>query len=1378
MQKGRQFLSELKLYTDYLKWRDDLGRYETWNEACEDVLSLHIKKYGKKVKPLIDEVLPSYQAKEFLASQRSLQWRANDIFKHNSKLYNCFDKNEQFITSEGVRRFSDFKQNDKIKVLTHTGNWKEAVVKSYGKQKLYNLTFRRGRNTTVIKATKDHRWLLKNGQETTNIKIGDNLLKAPGVFDKFDFENAEFFEKLYWCYGYVYGDGSYQNGYSKVRLCGKETQYEKRFLEMGFSSSSSLSLNGDILIYTGKYDKTAPDPKKDSAELIRAFVAGYLAADGGKNFNEKKPAEFKGKKYLSIQSSQEDHIKFIKECFPIAGAYIISEKDFTGQKTNFGIRPLTKWFGLCDNFGSKYNGGWKLVEIQEDKIDEVWCLEVEDDKSFVMPNGIVTGNCCYTYAYSPDVFAKGFYVLLAGAGLGVSLKNKFVKQLPEINARLKGAKNYVVEDSIEGWADAAKVLISSYCKHPSLLKEYFGYQIKFDFSKIRPKGAMISGGFKAPGPEGLKQSLERIEELLNSYLGSSESIIFKSIIAYDVFMHLSDAVLSGGVRRSSMIVLMDEDDEDMINAKVGNWRQTHPHRARSNNSVGLIRGKFSKELFEKLISINTGENDLGFIFMSNEDDGFNPCAEIGFNFYSKIKNKNFAVFAFCVAGDTKLITEEGLVKIEDAVDNNIKIWNGQEWSEVRPYKTGESDRLHRVFFSDGSYLDATDNHKFLVKNRFEKEFKEVETLELINLLKESKYVLQVPRANINEYSGGKSQPEAYNYGFILGDGNCSSENSKQVRASLYNEDKKIKFDNTRVIGSYFNSNGIEYDSIQFLNADLQFSKKLKYDEGLPTEVFSWNKESIINFISGWADADGSNASKGIRIYGEQQKIRDAQLLLTKIGICSSVNLAQKQGAKTNLGIRKKDLWYLQITKTSELKTKRLISNNTREAKFKGKNQIIKMIKTLPGKHASYCLTEEKLHQCVFNNVLTKQCNLTEISASACVDKNKKFSKEKFFQIARNASIVGTLQAGFTDFPYLGEETKEIVEGEALIGVSITGWFDRPELFDAEILRAAAQIVKDTNEEVAAIIGINTAARCTTTKPSGNSSVVLGTPSGAHGEHSRRHFRIMQINKQTDSAIYLKENNPELVEESVWSSTNSDYVIYAPIETESETAIFKEDLMGVKHLEYIKIIKEHWVDPGKRPERCYVETTSHNVSNTVLIDDMEAIKNYVFENQNTFAAVSFLEATGDKEYNQAPFTSVLNTEELVEKYGDGVMFMSGLVVDGLHYFNDNLWRAADHVLNPDANPITGSREQVLLKKDWIRRVHQFAKNYFKKDLKQTIYCMKDVHLWHKWKSVMRSFKPVDFTQILKKPEYVDVSNYASIACAGPNGACEIVSLGGK
>ena len=261
---------------------------------------------------------------------------------------------------------------------------------------------------------------------------------------------------------------------------------------------------------------------------------------------------------------------------------------------------------------------------------------------------------------------------------------------------------------------------------------------------------------------------------------------------------------------------------------------------------------------------------------------------------------------------------------------------------------------------------------------------------------------------------------------------------------------------------------------------------------------------------------------------------------------------------------------------------------------------------------------------------------------------------------------------------------------------------------------------------------------------------------------------MQLNKQSETAAYLLQNMPDLLEESVWSNTNSDYVVFVPIENEDGTQ-YKDEMQGVKHLELIKLVQEYWVMKGKNEERCYNKTTNHNVSNTVIIDNTEEITDYIYEHQNIFAAVSFISPYGDKDYNQAPFTSVMNTEELVKEYGDGVIFMAGLIVDGLHYFNNNLWEAADHVVNKSM-ALTGTREQVLLKKDWIRRVEQFSKNYFRKDIKKTIYCMKDVHLWHKWNTISRVIKPIDFTEILKEPTYSDIDKYSAVACSG--GACEV------
>lgn len=287
----------------------------------------------------------------------------------------------------------------------------------------------------------------------------------------------------------------------------------------------------------------------------------------------------------------------------------------------------------------------------------------------------------------------------------------------------------------------------------------------------------------------------------------------------------------------------------------------------------------------------------------------------------------------------------------------------------------------------------------------------------------------------------------------------------------------------------------------------------------------------------------------------------------------------------------------------------------------------------------------------------------------------------------------------------------------------------------------------------------------------HNSVVLGTASGIHPEHSERYFRVMQLNKESDTAKWLNENMPFLLEESVWSATNSDYVVFVPIINPKE-GLYKKDMKGIKHLELIKLVQENWVNSGTNTKYCLKPWLKHSVSCTVIIDNIKDMTEYIFENRDNFKAVSFLSDYGDKDFNQAPFTSVKTMRELVEEYGKGVLLVSGLIVDGLHYFHDNLWEACDYILESDKE-LSGTREQVLLKEYWLKRVKKFSKNYFKGDIKKTIYCLKDLHLFHKWETINRQFKEVDFSKILTKPEYKDVSNYASMACSG--GSCEITRI---
>ena len=642
-------------------------------------------------------------------------------------------------------------------------------------------------------------------------------------------------------------------------------------------------------------------------------------------------------------------------------------------------------------------------------------------------------NCTSSYVDRPEFFGEVFYILLCGAGAGFSVQKHHVKKLPKVQMRTKQAKGWVVEDSIEGWADALDVLMASYFVNGGKHPDYAGRRVFFDLTQVRPKGAKISGGFKAPGPEGLRRSLDKIEHLLQGIvLESKEPIALRPIDVYDISMHAADAVLSGGVRRSATICLFSPDDEEMMNAKTGNWFMENPQRGRSNNSAVIVRDKTTPEQFGKIMESVKQFGEPGFVFVESTEHTTNPCVEIGM--FPKLGNK-----------------------------------------------------------------------------------------------------------------------------------------------------------------------------------------------------------------SGW------------------------------------------QG-----------------------------------------------------------------------------CNLTEINGGMCN------TEEDFYKACRAASILGTLQAGYTDFKFLTKTSKQIFDREALLGVSITGWMNNPTiLFNANVLKKGAEIVKAVNREVAAIIGINPAARTTCVKPSGNASVLLQTASGIHAEHSPMYIRNVQMNKESEITQAITRTNPYMVEESVWSSTGSDVVVSFPI-LPNKGSKYKEELLGIKHLELVKKAQKYWVATGTNEDLCADPGIRHNVSNTIIVDDWDEVEKYVFENRGSFAGISFLAMTGDKDYNQAPNTAVPTANEMVKDYGNAAVFASGMVVDALKVF-PNLWDAIStaHGFGLDLSVESSENSS---RKDWIRRFENFSNNYLDGDMKKADYCLKDAYLLHKWNKIQSHLKQVNWKTDLTEKKYTDVDTLGAQACAG--GACEI------
>lgn len=234
-------------------------------------------------------------------------------------------------------------------------------------------------------------------------------------------------------------------------------------------------------------------------------------------------------------------------------------------------------------------------------------------------------NCCYLPIDDYRSFSEIMFLLLGGTGVGYSVQNKHIEQLPEIRKATKDFK-FLIGDSIEGWADAIKHLMGSYLGQRST-------KPRFDFSDIRAKGTrLITAGGKAPGPEPLKECLFKIEQILDRKNNGDK---LTSLEVHDIICHIADSVLAGGIRRAALISLFSADDEDMLTCKFGNWWETNPQRGRSNNSAVLVRHKITKDFFDglwKKIELS-GSGEPGFYFTNTPDWGTNPCCEIALRPY-------------------------------------------------------------------------------------------------------------------------------------------------------------------------------------------------------------------------------------------------------------------------------------------------------------------------------------------------------------------------------------------------------------------------------------------------------------------------------------------------------------------------------------------------------------------------------------------------------------------------------------------------------------------------------------------------------------------------------------------------------------------------
>ena len=244
----------------------------------------------------------------------------------------------------------------------------------------------------------------------------------------------------------------------------------------------------------------------------------------------------------------------------------------------------------------------------------------------ISPNRVY--NCAYLPIDHIESFNEIMFLLLGGTGVGYSVQHHHVAKLDPVNKPYtKRTRRFLIGDSIEGWADAIKVLMKSY------LGNKRSSRIEFDYSDIRPKGAMlVTSGGKAPGPQPLKECIVKITGVLDS---KEDGDTLSTLEVHDIVCHIADAVLAGGIRRAALISLFSADDDEMISCKSGNWWETNPQRGRANNSAVLMRHKITKEFFMDLwkrVELS-GAGEPGIYFNNDKDWGTNPCCEIALRPY-------------------------------------------------------------------------------------------------------------------------------------------------------------------------------------------------------------------------------------------------------------------------------------------------------------------------------------------------------------------------------------------------------------------------------------------------------------------------------------------------------------------------------------------------------------------------------------------------------------------------------------------------------------------------------------------------------------------------------------------------------------------------
>lgn len=600
------------VYLDkYSRYDWGLGRREAWVETVDRSVAF-LRELSRNQLPEADynfirEEILNLRA---MPSMRLLATAGEAARRQNVAIYNCFSGDTEVITRQGVRRLRDL-AGTQGEVLTPRG-WRSAQFRAFGVQKTQLITLghwnggKAGNYRTQVRATANHRWVLRDGTVTTNLKVGDILWSEALPTLEVDPEGL--------CHGMVFADGTLNRqpnaAYAQIRLCGEKAKYLGVFTEAGMRHSYPPSCNGDPMVYCGRRPEWKQLPASDAdAAYLAGFIKGWLLFDGSPAPNGN----------IKLATTNATAAIWLERNIGAAGLKIISHH-IDARPTNYGPRSAPLHTLIV---GEGHTAFYRVLAIEEGVEEPVYCPVEPETGTFLLANGQLTGNCSYVTLDSIDSFVEIMLLSMNGTGVGYSVERRYVEQLPVVKPQTGVVEYDIIMDSTQGWCDALRYALECW---------FNGKDITFSYDLIRPAGAIlrVKGG-RASGPEPLRAAMDAIRRIILNRQGQQ----LRPIDAYDIACHIASASISGGVRRSALISLFDVDDQEMLNAKAGDFWNYAPQRMYANNSA-VIGDSTSDETIERLLR-QMDQNGTGEPGLFNRDGVRRMCparradAEFGLN---------------------------------------------------------------------------------------------------------------------------------------------------------------------------------------------------------------------------------------------------------------------------------------------------------------------------------------------------------------------------------------------------------------------------------------------------------------------------------------------------------------------------------------------------------------------------------------------------------------------------------------------------------------------------------------------------------------------------------------------------------------------------